>query len=140
MITDDRVPIHSIVEEITVKKLKGDSTPFTPKAVLGPFYQEGAPWRENGSSIVDKDAENGKKVYVYGRVLEGVTRKPVQDAVVNTWQSSTNGLYDVQDDAQSLGNLRGKFKTDAEGRYSFYCLKPTAYPVPDGSTSLLFPI
>lgn len=26
-------------------------------------------------------------------------------------------------------NLRGKFVTDSEGRYSLYCLRPTPYPV-----------
>jgi catechol 1,2-dioxygenase len=27
--------------------------------------------------------------------------------------------------------LRGKFITDVNGEYAFYCIKPTAYPVPD---------
>ena len=133
----DMFGLESIVQEITLKKVGAGDQSITPKAVLGPFYVENAPWRENGSSIIDKDAEGGKKVFLWGRVLDGATKKPVVGATVNTWQSSTNGLYDVQDDAQSLGNLRGRFKTDAEGRYSFYCLKPTAYPIPGGSKSIL---
>ena len=28
-------------------------------------------------------------------------------------------------------NLRGRFQTDAQGRYSFYCLRPAPYPIPD---------
>lgn len=39
------------------------------------------------------------------------------------------GLYEQQDDNQVEHNLRGVFKTDAEGKYSFYCLRPTPYPV-----------
>ena len=39
------------------------------------------------------------------------------------------GLYEQQDSNQVEHNLRGKFITDAEGRYSFYCLRPTPYPV-----------
>lgn len=39
------------------------------------------------------------------------------------------GLYEQQDSDQIDCNLRGKFVTDAEGRYSFYCLRPTPYPV-----------
>lgn len=40
------------------------------------------------------------------------------------------GLYEQQDDKQDEHNLRGKFFTDKNGEYSFYCLRPTPYPVP----------
>lgn len=46
---------------------------------------------------------------------------------------STVGLYEQQDPNQRDLNLRGKYVTDDEGRYSLYCLRPTPYPV---STSL----
>lgn len=39
------------------------------------------------------------------------------------------GLYEQQDTHQQDLNLRGQFVTDDEGRYSFYCLRPTPYPV-----------
>ncbi|KAI8313587.1 Catechol 1,2-dioxygenase [Colletotrichum sp. SAR11_240] len=42
-----------------------------------------------------------------------------------------DGLYEQQDADQPEHNLRGVFKTDSEGRYGFYCLRPTPYPVPD---------
>lgn len=29
--------------------------------------------------------------------------------------------------------MRRKFITDANSKYAFYCIKPTAYPVPDNS-------
>lgn len=41
------------------------------------------------------------------------------------------GLYEQQDPEQEEHNLRGKFKTDKNGEYGFYCLRPTPYPVPD---------
>lgn len=41
------------------------------------------------------------------------------------------GLYEQQDPDQQDCNLRGKFQTDDNGEYAFYCLKPTPYPVPD---------
>ena len=40
-------------------------------------------------------------------------------------------MYEQQDDKQVEHNLRGKFITDDQGRYSFYCLRPTPYPVSD---------
>jgi len=50
------------------------------------------------------------------------------------WQASTNGLYEQQDEDQVEHNLRGKFKTDTNGHYGFYCLRPTPYPVPFDGT------
>lgn len=40
-----------------------------------------------------------------------------------------SGLYEQQDPEQQDLNLRGKYITDDEGRYSLYCLRPTPYPV-----------
>ena len=39
------------------------------------------------------------------------------------------GLYEQQDEDQPDHNLRGKFYTDNDGNYGFYCLRPTPYPV-----------
>lgn len=41
------------------------------------------------------------------------------------------GLYEQQDPNQQDCNLRGKFQTDEDGGYAFYCVRPTPYPVPD---------
>lgn len=76
--------------------------------------------------------------FMHGRVIDFETKKPLVGADVEVWQASTNGLYEQQDPEQVEFNLRGKFKTDAEGRYYFYCLRPTPYPVPDdGKNNLL---
>ena len=67
------------------------------------------------------------------------TKEPVAGAWIDVWEASTNGLYEQQDKDQAECNLRGKFKTDANGRYAFYCLRPTPYPVPDdGRKFVLF--
>lgn len=68
---------------------------------------------------------------MHGTVTDLVTRKPLQNAVVDIWQASANGKYDFQDpENQTDNNLRGKFKTNAEGKYYFYCLRPTPYSLP----------
>ena len=56
--------------------------------------------------------------------------KPVADAEVDVWQSSTEGLYENQDPTQADMNLRGKFTTDKDGRFSFRSIKPAGYPIP----------
>lgn len=70
-------------------------------------------------------------VFMHGDVVDFETKKPLVGAVVEVWQASTNGLYEQQDPDQEEFNLRGKFVTDDQGRYYFYCLRPTPYPVPD---------
>lgn len=74
---------------------------------------------------------DGEMTFMHGRVLDFATKKPLAGATVEVWQASTNGLYEQQDHNQVDCNLRGKFRTDEEGRYSFYCLRPTSYPVPN---------
>jgi catechol 1,2-dioxygenase len=48
------------------------------------------------------------------------------------------GLYEQQDEEQPKSNLCGKFYTDENGDYAFYCLRPTPYPIPyDGPAGKL---
>jgi catechol 1,2-dioxygenase len=75
---------------------------------------------------------------MHGKVLDAITKKPVAGAWIDVWQASTNGMYEQQDKDQAEHNLRGKFKTDDDGRYAFYCLRPTPYPIPFDGGSYLF--
>jgi catechol 1,2-dioxygenase len=111
----------------------------TASAILGPFFRHDAPILENDATIVHNVPSDGEMTYMHGDVVDMVTKKPVVDAWIDVWQASTNGLYEQQDPDQVDCNLRGKFKTDSNGHYSFYCLKPTPYPVPsDGITPQIY--
>ena len=133
----DILGLESLVDEITAKKL-ATSTTETPSAILGPFYRHDAPLLPNGSSIVtglspslpwyEKALANS--AYLTGRVLSS-TGIPLKNAIVDVWHSAPNGLYEQQDSTQEEMNLRGRFVTDERGRFAFYCLRPTAYPIPD---------
>lgn len=112
----------------------------TSSSILGPFWSPNAPFREVGGSIIQDGVPKGGQVtLMYGTVTDLVTKKGIPNAVVDIWQASANGKYDFQDpENQTDNNLRGKFKTDSEGKYYFYCLKPTAYSLPtDGMLPFL---
>lgn len=128
----------SLVDEITFKMATDAKNPATASAILGPFFRHNAPILENESSIVH-EVDDGEITYMYGIVSDLETNKPIADAWIDVWQASTNGLYEQQDDSQIEHNLRAKFKTDVNGRYAFYCLKPTPYPVPFDGESGLYP-
>lgn len=93
-------------------------------------------WRKNGDNVAT-NAKGGQMVFMHGRVIDFETKKPLVGATVEMWEASTNGLYEQQDPDQVEHNLRGKFKTDEEGRYYWYCLRPTPYPVPDDGMSFI---
>ena len=127
-----------LVDEITFKLAGEAHDTATASAILGPFFRHDAPELPNESSIVH-GVDDGEMTYMYGHVRDAKTGLPVTNAVVDVWQASTNGLYEQQDDNQVDCNLRGKFKTNENGRYAFYCLRPTPYPIPnDGKSNSLF--
>ena len=45
-------------------------------------------------------------------------------AVLDVWQAQTSGLYDSQDTNLQEMHMRGKFHTDAEGRYLVRTVRP----------------
>lgn len=102
----------------------------TMSALLGPFYRANAPLCENGANIA-RSRTPGATLLAQGRVMD-LDGTPLAGAMVDVWQSSPVGLYDNQDPDQADMNLRGRFHTDAEGRYAFRSVRPAGYPVPTG--------
>ncbi|KAF3056863.1 Catechol 1,2-dioxygenase [Trichoderma lentiforme] len=134
----DVIGLESLVDDITYREASKTDKPPTSSAILGPFWRADAPIRENGTTITFNTPKDGLVAYMHGQVTDAETGKPLPNTSVDVWQASTNGLYEQQDDDQIDCNLRGKFITDAEGRYSFYCLRPTPYPIPfDGPAGKL---
>jgi len=126
----DIIGLESLVDEITYKKAAEATDVATQSAILGPFFRHDAPHRKNGDTITFNTPEDGQIVYMHGTVRCAKTKKPLVNASVDVWEASTNGYYEQQDDKQVEHNLRGKFFTDKNGQYAFYCLRPTPYPVP----------
>jgi len=100
----------------------------TDASLLGPFWRASSPPTPNGGSIV-RSPTPGEALFVraWFRDADG---RPVAGAEVDVWQSSTEGLYENQDPSQADMNLRGKFRTDAQGHISFRSIKPAGYPIP----------
>jgi catechol 1,2-dioxygenase len=96
--------------------------------MLGPFWREDQPLCESGESLV-RSATPGPALIVDVRVEDG-SGKPVEGALADVWHSSPEGLYENQDPTQAEMNLRGRFCTDADGRFRFKSVKPAGYPIP----------
>lgn len=123
ILLSDVLGVSMLVDALAHKKPTG----ATESTVLGPFYIEGAPELENGADICKNGG--GEPTEVRGRVLS-LGGKPIAGAVLDVWQTAANSLYSSQDPAQERYNMRGRFRSDAEGRYRFRTVKPVSYPVP----------
>jgi catechol 1,2-dioxygenase len=105
-----------------------DGSIQTTQNLLGPFWRMHSPRTENGGSLL-RSATAGEALRVEGLVVDSAG-KPIADAEVDIWHASPVGLYEQQDEAQADMNLRGKFTTDANGKFWFTTVKPTGYPIP----------
>ena len=100
----------------------------TQANLLGPFWRDDQPICASGDTLV-RSATPGAGLAVEVHVTDRDGR-PVTDAEVDVWHSSPEGLYENQDPAQAEMNLRGRFLTDAAGRFHFRSVKPAGYPIP----------
>ena len=105
-----------------------DGNTETSQSLLGPFWRLNSPRVENGGSIVRSETP-GAALFVSGRVVDQ-TGKPIAGAEVDIWHASPVGLYENQDPEQADMNLRGKFTTDADGRFAFRSVMMVGYPIP----------
>jgi catechol 1,2-dioxygenase len=100
----------------------------TQANLLGPFWREDQPPMPSGASLV-RSATPGPALAVNVSVEDDGGR-PVEGAEVDVWHSSPEGLYENQDPTQAEMNLRGRFLTDAAGKFDFKSVKPAGYPIP----------
>jgi catechol 1,2-dioxygenase len=125
ILLSDVLGISMLVE--TINHRSGGSA--TESTVLGPFHVVDSPPRDLGDTI----ALDGKGTLclVSGRVA-GPDGEPLVGALVDVWQANDDGYYDVQQPGiQPDRNLRGLFRTDADGRYWFRSVVPRYYAIPD---------
>ena len=100
----------------------------TSASMLGPFWRLESPLTENGGSIV-RSVTPGPVLFVNGSIVDG-NGAPITDAIIDVWQSSSEGLYENQDPSQADMNLRGQFRSDANGKFWFRSVMPAGYPIP----------
>ncbi len=121
----DILGVSMLVDAINNRKPSGASE----STVLGPFHVADAPELPMGADIC-LDAK-GEPMLVRGRILD-TAGNPIDHAKIDVWQANDEGFYDVQQKGiQPDFNLRGVFRTGADGRYWFKGVKPKFYPIPD---------
>ena len=132
-ITDDRRQEFILLSDVLGLSMLtvGINAPADPAAteatVFGPFFVEGSPEVPYGGDVAE--GVSGDPCWVEGRVTD-VDGHPLADAVLEVWEADDDGFYDVQySDGRTAG--RAHTRTDADGRYGFWSVRPVPYPIPD---------
>ncbi|KAK9446663.1 Intradiol ring-cleavage dioxygenase [Limtongia smithiae] len=107
----------------------------TPGTVLGPFHSHEALEFVNGESICPPD--KGEQCIVICTVSDTKGR-PIENALVDIWETDETGHYDVQYDVRDGPKCRGLLHSDKDGKFWFKAIRPVSYPIPhDGPVGQL---
>lgn len=98
----------------------------TEATVIGPFFVQGSPEVPVGGDI--SNGAPGEPCWVEGTVTD-TDGAPLAGALIEVWESDAEGCYDVQYGDDRTG-CRGHLRATEDGRYSFWALTPTPYPIP----------
>lgn len=120
ILLSDTLGVSSLVNVVN-----SGSGEVTESTVLGPFFVEGAPEVPSGSDL--SGGAPGRPLYVDAAV-RSASGTAIAGAVVDTWQSDAEGFYDTQREEGT--RLRAVLRTDEDGRFSFWTIVPSSYPIP----------
>jgi hydroxyquinol 1,2-dioxygenase len=120
----DTLGVSMVVDLLNHRKPDG----ATESTVFGPFHRQGAPELPAGGNIAHLDRK-GAPTLVSGRVLD-LDGRPIAGALLDVWQAQTSGLYDSQDPSLHELHMRGKFRSDEDGRFLVRSVLPVNYPIP----------
>jgi hydroxyquinol 1,2-dioxygenase len=119
--------VVALAQARAVGAARGATEP-TEATVEGPFFWPGAPELPLGADLAE--GVPGEPTLYMGRVTD-TDGKPLAGALLDVWSGDGDGKYDVQLSDQPVMKARGRLRTDAEGRYWFWSIRPNYYPVPD---------
>jgi protocatechuate 3,4-dioxygenase, beta subunit len=92
----------------------------------------GMPTNINATDTSAGWTEKGQKLLVTGKVYKIDGKTPAPNVVIYYWQTDNNGYYSpkngMDEKAKRHGHIRGWVKTDKNGKYALYTIKPAPYP------------
>lgn len=105
-----------------------------------PFYY-GMPQHLLSKDTSPGYKQNGQKILLTGTVYHKDGKTPAPNVILYYYHTDINGIYAINDNeernmpknnlGQTHGYIRGWLKTDEEGKYSIYTVRPETYPSRD---------
>lgn len=136
--SDNEIPLLlDIFLSVTVDDVNNPSTGGTETNVEGPYYIPGAPVLDPPYALPSRENEPGDPLFFSGSV-RSPDERPLAGTVLDIWQANGEGHYSHFDPSQPQYNLRGKIKTDDQGRFEVRTVVPAPYEIPkEGPTGRL---
>jgi hydroxyquinol 1,2-dioxygenase len=125
ILLSDVLGVSMLVDAVNHREREG----ATETTVLGPFYVGEHRLTPHGADISQGIA--GEPMFVRSRVTD-LSGQPLAGAEIDVWHADDDGFYDSQKQSYETQepSLRARFKTDADGRFSFRTILPCSYPIP----------
>jgi hydroxyquinol 1,2-dioxygenase len=124
ILLSDVLGVSAVVNALHDRKAKELGS---QSSLLGPFYREGVPELPLGAQIVEKPTT--EELVVHGKITD-TEGAPLANALIQVWQTSERGLYDLQERNGESLDMRGNFRTGADGKYYFRTVRPKGYSIP----------
>lgn len=124
ILLSDTLGVSMLVEMVN-QQASDDATEPT---VFGPFYVPGAPVRAMGDSIAPEGSTDDE--FTMSGVVRSSNGEPLQDAVLEVWQVTPNGMYAVQEPSMDPTSYRGTYRTGFDGSYKILTTTPVDYQIP----------
>lgn len=121
--------IFDVFFEAEITHIGNSGRSASPEAIEGPFYIAGAPELEPPYAVPQRPNEPGDPLYFSGCVTT-VEGEPLAGTELDFWQADANGLYSNIHPGIPDWNLRGRFRTDAHGRFELKTIVPPPYEIP----------
>ena len=128
ILLSDTLGLSMMIVTLAHARESSNAQGATEATVEGPFYWAGSPEYPLGADI--SAGASGEPAYYSGRVLD-LQGRPLAGALLDIWSGDGDGKYDVQLAAEPEMKARGRIHTDSEGRYWFWSIRPSYYPIPD---------
>jgi catechol 1,2-dioxygenase len=121
--------LSAVLFEAAVDEAAESADGGTASNVEGPFWVAGAPMIDPEGVLPMRPGEPGEQLLFSGSV-RSTDGRPLASAMVDIWQADDAGLYSQFAPDIPPWNLRGRVRTDADGRFAFRTVVPAAYDIP----------
>ncbi|HWJ68056.1 MAG TPA: catechol 1,2-dioxygenase [Nocardioides sp.] len=124
--------VEHVVEEVATDHREGSKG-----TIEGPYYVPNAPEHGAKGTIDMREGESGTPLTWTGTVTS-TDGTVLEGALVELWHADADGFYSQFAPSIPEWNLRGSFRTDAEGGFEIHTIQPAPYQIPtDGSCGKL---
>ena len=85
----------------------------------------------SNKAILASEKEPGERMEIQGAVFEKDGKTPAKNSILYVYHTDAKGLYTpsaTQTAGRRNGRLRGWVKTDEEGKFTIFSIRPAAYP------------